>query len=105
MITEQITKLDAAQRQTHEAIRMFFEGRDTVPIHTLASAASQLLADLGEDRGFAGFTRNPNLVVEPRWKEWKKAIKSFENFFKGYGNGRPRGPPLHKTTVLRTVFG
>jgi hypothetical protein len=82
MIVEKLTKLDAARRQIDEAIRMFFERRDTVSTHTVAAAAAQVLADLGKSRGFQGWTRNKTLVKEGHWKEWRAAIAKCEQFFK-----------------------
>jgi hypothetical protein len=46
-----ITKLAAAQRQLRAAVRMFFAGEDELAVHTVASAAYRLLADLKTDRG------------------------------------------------------
>lgn len=34
---ERVPKLDAARRQLRTAVRMFFENKGTVSIHTLAS--------------------------------------------------------------------
>ena len=82
MITEKLTKLDVARRQLDEAIRMFFERRDTVSTHTVASAAAQVLADLGKVRGFQGWTRNKAIVKPGRWKEMRDAVTQFEAFFK-----------------------
>jgi len=81
MITEKLTKLDVARRQIDEAIRMLFERRDSVSTHTVASAASQVLADLGKG-SFQGWTRNKAVVKPGRWKEWRDAITKFETFFK-----------------------
>jgi hypothetical protein len=81
MITEKVTKLDAARRQIDESIRMFFECRDTIATHMVASAAAQILSDLGKG-GFQGWTRNPSIVKPGRWKEWRAAITKFERFFK-----------------------
>lgn len=46
-----ITKLAAAQRQLRAAIRMFFAGEDELAVHTVASAAYRLIADLKDERG------------------------------------------------------
>jgi hypothetical protein len=46
-----ISKLEAAQRQLHAAIRLFFAGEDKLAIHTVASAAYQIIADLKKERG------------------------------------------------------
>ena len=46
-----IPKLVAAQRQLRAAIRMFFDGEDELAIHTVASAAYRIVADLKMKRG------------------------------------------------------
>lgn len=46
-----ITKLAAAERQLRSAIRMYFAGEDELAVHTVASAAYRLLADLKAERG------------------------------------------------------
>lgn len=46
-----ITKLAAAQRQLRAAIRMFFAKEDELAVHTVASAAYHLIADLKDGRG------------------------------------------------------
>lgn len=46
-----VTKLAAAERQLRAAIRMYFAGEDELAIHTVASAAYRLLADLKAERG------------------------------------------------------
>ena len=46
-----VTKLAAAERQLRVAIRLYFAGEDELAIHTLASAAYRLLADLKAERG------------------------------------------------------
>ena len=79
---EIVTKLDAAKRQMHEAIRLLFEGRDPVSIHTLAAAAAQVLADLCNSRGVGMPLRNGDRIREERRREWLQAMKASENFFK-----------------------
>lgn len=46
-----ITKLAAAERQLRAAIRLYFAGEDELAIHTVASAAYHLLANLKTERG------------------------------------------------------
>ena len=43
---EKVPKLDAAKRQLRTGIILFFEDADTVSVHTLTSAAQELLRDL-----------------------------------------------------------
>lgn len=44
--TLEISKLEAAERQLDQAIRLFFQREDEVSIHTLASAAYQVITDI-----------------------------------------------------------
>lgn len=46
-----VSKLAAAERQLREATRMFFDERDELAIHSVASAAYRLIADLKKKRG------------------------------------------------------
>jgi hypothetical protein len=43
-----ITKLDAAKRQLATAIRLYFEDRDPVSVHTLVMAAGEIIDRLCE---------------------------------------------------------
>jgi hypothetical protein len=79
---ERLTKLDAARRQVDEAIKMFFDKRDTIATHTVASAASQVLADFGKARGVPGWTRNKDIIKPEHWKKFRGAMTRFEQFFK-----------------------
>ena len=49
--TLQISKIAAAQRQLDAAIRMFFDREDELAIHTVTSAAFQVLRDIIKERG------------------------------------------------------
>ena len=51
MTIESASKLDAATRQLHMAIRLYFQDADPLAIHTLAGAAHGILADLARHRG------------------------------------------------------
>ena len=46
-----LTKLAGARRQLCSAIRMYFAGEDDLAIHTVASAAYQVISDLKKKRG------------------------------------------------------
>ncbi len=46
-----VSKLEAAERQLRQAVRLFFQRGDDVAIHTLAAAAYQILSDLCEHKG------------------------------------------------------
>ena len=55
---ESIGKIDVARRQIIEAVRLFFEGRDPVVIHTIIASAHQVLHDLGAKTGITGAIKN-----------------------------------------------
>ncbi len=77
-----VTKPDAAERQLCAAIRLFLVDGDPVAIHTLASAAAQITADLMKAKGMTSIVRGATLVREDRRKEVLKTMAAPENFFK-----------------------
>jgi hypothetical protein len=79
--TEQVTKLEAAERQIKEAIWLFFEKRDYISIHTLAGAANQILYDISEKSGIESL-RSSLMVKEEYRKEWINNLNKARNFFK-----------------------
>lgn len=79
---QRITKEEAAKRQLSEAIRLFFERRDPVAVHTLTCAALQVLADLGRNKGADSFLKGAALVREEKKKEWFSLMSRAQNFFK-----------------------
>ena len=81
-----VTKLDAAERQLREAIRLFLEGRDPLAIHTLASAAAQITADLLRGKGVPSIIRSGAMIREERRAEVLRIIRAPENFLKHADN-------------------
>jgi hypothetical protein len=80
-----IGKLEAARRQLALAIRLFFQEADPIAVHTLASAAYQVLHDISESRGLIGLVKaNPNVREEKR-NEWQGILNRAQNFFKHAG--------------------
>jgi len=77
-----VTKPDAAGRQLCAAIRLFLADGDPVAIHTLASAAAQITADMMKARGMTSMVRSAALVREDRRREVLRTIAAPENFFK-----------------------
>lgn len=79
-----IGKLDAARRQLNVSIRLFFERRDVIAIHTLAAAAHQILSDLAAERGqdILGIIKNNPLLRPEKKKEWIESVNFAQNFFK-----------------------
>ncbi|MEO8631598.1 MAG: hypothetical protein ABI612_26410 [Betaproteobacteria bacterium] len=65
-----ITKLDAAKNQLATAIWFYFEDRDPISVHTLATAAAEIIDRLCDANGICS-TRQDLLqkIVPPRRKE------------------------------------
>ena len=82
MERETVSKRDVARRQMNEAIRLFFERRDTIAIHTLAAAAAQVLHDLCKARSIETIIRDAKLIRPDKQKYWRQVLKASENFFK-----------------------
>ena len=83
MPTEAIKKLEAAERQMNEAIRLFFERRDSVAVHTLAAASDQVLSDICAAKGIESPIRNDAYFIrEGAHRKWFRVLKQAENFFK-----------------------
>src|SRR6266852_8979311 len=79
---EQITKLDAAARQLRTAIRLFLEDGDAVAIHTLASAAQEVLRGLLKPRGGGSFYKDSDWVRPEQAGEFRHIMNEAQNFFK-----------------------
>ena len=79
-----ISKIEAARRQLETAIRLFFYERDSISIHTLASAAQEVLNALGGKQGQEPYILGHFLksVKEGRRKEVADKLREAQNFFK-----------------------
>lgn len=81
---EKVTKVDAARRQLSTAIRLFFDRRDTISIHTLVAAAQGIMHDLltkqAPDKG--SFLKTAIVVRPDKKDEYFKLITDAQNFFK-----------------------
>jgi hypothetical protein len=80
---ETLTKLEVAERQLRVAIRLFFERKDVVAVHTLAAASRDLLNDLAKRKGIKSFSTMIEDIVRPeKLKEFREAFRRPQNFFK-----------------------
>jgi hypothetical protein len=80
--------LDAARGQLLTAIRLWFEGGDPVSIHSLASAAHEIVHALYRQKGLKGLIFDtPHIEAEHRQK-WSSFLKKPFNFFK-HGHNEP----------------
>ncbi len=80
-----ISKSDAAKRQLESAIRLYFSQGDPVSIHTLTSAAYNIVRDINKKRaGKPLFAKERFLeyVKAGHEKEVRDLINTAENFFK-----------------------
>lgn len=77
-----LTPIDAARRQLATAIELWVLDGDPVSIHTLASAAHQIVHDLNAKAGGEPFLFDSPLIKAEHRKDVINRIKSHPNFFK-----------------------
>jgi len=78
-----ITKLSAAQSQLSTAIWLYFEDRDPVSIHTLATAAGEIIDHLCKSRGVQSTRHQLREAIKPeKRKEVFDKLDAARNFFK-----------------------
>ena len=87
---ETVTKLEAAERQLRVAIRMFFERKDMLAVHTLASASLQILDDLAVKRGISKRMYGEMYKLPP--EERKMMVTSFREA-QGFLKHADKDPP------------
>ena len=82
--TIKIGKLDAARRQLETAVRLYFSEADAVSIHTLVSAAYQVLSDVNKAHGGEPMLKEqiPTWVSPDATAESKRLLNEAANFFK-----------------------
>lgn len=78
-----LTKLEVADRQLRQAIRLYLSDGDEVSVYTLVHAAAQVLADLREASGTESPLRDIELADgdDPK-KKFSNAIFAARNYFK-----------------------
>jgi len=78
-----ITKLDAAKSQLATAIRLYFEDCDPVSVHTLATAAGEMIDRLCASGGIRPVRSDfLGVIIPERRKEIGKRLNKARNFFK-----------------------
>lgn len=96
-----IDKLDVVRRQIKEAVRLFFEERDRVVIHTIIASAHQILFDLGKQANTKSAVKNTEALRSPEIQKQLRTINYPYNFFK-HADKDPRGKinigPLDRLT-------
>ena len=85
-----VSKIDAATAQIKTAIRLYFEDRDPISVHTLATAAGEIIALICKARGIASMRADFLSNIRPeRQKEIIDALNKARNFFKHADQGDP----------------
>jgi hypothetical protein len=77
-----LTKIDVAEAQIKAAVRQFFEGGHPVPIYTLANAAREIVATIGEQIDIETVQKE---IAADRGKDVKDLVRPLitaANFFK-----------------------
>jgi hypothetical protein len=100
---EQVTKLMAAERQLKEAIKLFFEERDSISVCTLAGAANQILFDISAKRGIESM-RNSIAVKDEYRKYWVAILNDAQNFFKHADRDPEREYEFHTETNVFLIL-
>jgi len=77
-----IDKLDIVSRQIKEAVRLFFEQRDIVVIHTIVASAHQILIDLGKSKGVESAVKNTAALKGDEIQSFLRSINYPYNFLK-----------------------
>jgi hypothetical protein len=99
-----VQKLEAAERQAAQGIRLFFERGDEIAIHTLAAAAYQILADLCGHKGIKRELEDSAILEEiGAKKDVLAALRQPQNFFKHADkdpNGTVRFSPMLSVGLL-----
>lgn len=94
---EWVAKTEVARRQLRTAIRLFFERRDPVAVHTLVAAGHQILTDLGNAAGIIGLLKGSGQAADH-----VRALSYAANFFKHADrdpDGRINIAPLPELTA------
>jgi hypothetical protein len=80
-----ISKLDAAKRQLETAVRLYFHDGEPVSIHTLVSAAYNVIRDINTKRGGPPMLVKDGMLdyIKPEYqRDFRNKINEAENFFK-----------------------
>ena len=86
-----VAKLDAAQRQLAQAICLFFDRGDQVAVHTLSTAAYQILSDICGHRGIEREIEDSKILEEMGVKKSViDGMRKPQNFFK-HADRDPQG--------------
>jgi hypothetical protein len=105
-----LTNLDAARRQLHTAITLWFTNGDPVSIHTLAAAAYQIVHTSTKKRtpDRRALQLDCPLLTDERRQALNTTLKSFASFFK-HAHGDTNGtlhfnPSITEKLIIYSLF-
>ncbi len=77
-----LTKIDVAEAQIRAAVRMFFDGEHPVPVYTLANAAREIVATIGDQIDVETVQQELANARGVTVKELLRPLVGTANFFK-----------------------
>lgn len=95
--------MDAARGQLLTAIRLWLAGGDPVSIHSLASAAHEIVHALYRQKGLKGLMFDTPHVVPELQQKWASSLKKPFNFFK-HGRNEPSDAVIEFNPVWTEVM-
>lgn len=104
-----VNKMDAAKRQLHTAIQLWFRDADPVSIHTLVSAAHEVIHTLFRRAGLKGLLFDAPSIPDGLRSEISQALVRAAVFFK-HARHDPEGtiefaPGINTYLIMYCVFG
>ncbi|MGF1610255.1 MAG: hypothetical protein ACFCUQ_12720 [Kiloniellales bacterium] len=100
----ELDKEKAASRQLDTAIEMMFQGGDIVSVHTLASAASAIFADLLHARGHKAWRDEIIACFPDEEREVARVLREAQNFFKHADRDSDAMLTFHESTNDETII-
>jgi hypothetical protein len=98
-----ITKLDAATRQLNTAITLWFHDGDVVAIHTLASAAHQVIYDLVKKKTGPEMLFDSLVFRDEYRAKANRLLRTPQNFFK-HADSDPDGEIEFRSDLVELFF-
>jgi len=99
-VGETVTKLQAAKRQLSVAIRLFFGRADPLAIHTLVSAAYQIVWDLTKNRSAMSIVKGNARIRPEKQEEWERILNRAQSFLK-HADRDPLGTLDFEPEIIR----
>lgn len=99
-----ISKIEAAQCQLREAIRLWFHDGDLASMHVLACSALQIVADINAAQGGRDLIYDSLVVKDEYRREWSHKFKSAYNHLKHADKNPDPSFPIELDTELTEFF-